>query len=88
MLRGRDPSAVAVLLEDSAAVTGILMAGTALWLSHITGNSIYDACGSIAIGGKCCITVLITNVICIFIKLYSVNYSDVQYGLRNLFKLH
>ena len=88
MLRGRDPSAVAVLLEDSAAVTGILMAGTALWLSHITGSSIYDACGSIAIGGKCCITVLITNVICIFIKLYSVNYSDVQYGSRNLFKLH
>ena len=53
MLRGRDPSAVAVLLEDSAAVTGILMAGAALWLSHITGNSIYDACGSIAIGGTC-----------------------------------
>ncbi|XP_065885734.1 proton-coupled zinc antiporter SLC30A9, mitochondrial-like isoform X2 [Dysidea avara] len=51
VLRGRDPSAVAVLLEDSAAVTGILMAGTALWLSHITGSSIYDACGSIAIGG-------------------------------------
>jgi len=53
VLRGRDPSAVAVLLEDSAAVTGILMAGAALWLSHITGNSIYDACGSIAIGGTC-----------------------------------
>lgn len=51
MLRGRDPTAVAVLLEDSAAVTGVLLAATALGLSHITGNSIYDAIGSIAIGG-------------------------------------
>lgn len=51
MLRGRDPSAVAVLLEDSAAVTGVILAATALGLSHITGNSIYDAIGSIAIGG-------------------------------------
>ena len=51
VLRGRDPSAVAVLLEDSAAVTGVILAATALGLSHITGNSIYDAIGSIAIGG-------------------------------------
>ena len=51
VLRGRDPSAVAVLLEDSAAVTGVLLAATALGLSQITGNSVYDAIGSIAIGG-------------------------------------
>jgi len=72
VLRGRDPSAVAVLLEDSAAVTGILMAGAALWLSHITGNSIYDACGSIAIGGTCtcCITVLIIYVVSLQYKYH------------------
>ena len=51
VLRGRDPTAVAVLLEDSAAVTGVLLAATALGFSHITGNSVYDAIGSIAIGG-------------------------------------
>ncbi len=51
VLRGRDPSAVAVLMEDSAAIAGIVIAGTALGLTHITGNVIYDAVGSISIGG-------------------------------------
>ena len=51
VFRGRDPSAVAVLLEDSAAVTGVLLASTCLGLVHYTGNPIYDAVGSISIGG-------------------------------------
>jgi zinc transporter 9 len=51
-MRGRDPSAVAVLLEDSAAVAGVFLAGSAIALTHITGNVIYDALGSITIGGK------------------------------------
>jgi len=51
VLRGRDPSAVAVLLEDSAAVTGVFLASAALGLTHWTGNTVYDAIGSITIGG-------------------------------------
>ena len=51
VLRGRDPSAVAVLLEDSAAVGGVFLAGGCLGLTHYTGNPIYDAIGSITIGG-------------------------------------
>ena len=51
VLRGRDPSAVAVLLEDSAAVAGVFIAGGFLGLSYITGNSMYDALGSMTIGG-------------------------------------
>ncbi len=53
MLRGRDPSAVAVLMEDSAAVAGVFVAATALGITHWTGNTMYDAIGSISIGGKC-----------------------------------
>ena len=53
VLRGRDPSAVAVLLEDSAAVGGVFLAGSALLLAHLTGNTMYDAIGSISIGGVC-----------------------------------
>ena len=49
--RGRDPSAVAVLMEDSAAVAGVFLAGSALALTHYTGNVVYDAIGSITIGG-------------------------------------
>ena len=39
-------------MEDSAAVTGVLLASTCLALVHITGNPIYDAIGSISIGGE------------------------------------
>ncbi len=52
VLRGRDPSAVAVLMEDSAAVAGVFVAATALCITHWTGNTMYDAIGSISIGGE------------------------------------
>ena len=52
VLRGRDPSAVAVLMEDSAALAGVFLAGSALALTHITGSVYYDAMGSITIGGE------------------------------------
>ncbi len=51
VLRGRDPSAVAVLVEDSAAIAGVILAASALTLTHFTGSVIYDAIGSITIGG-------------------------------------
>ena len=51
ILRGRDPSSVAVLLEDSVSVLGVLTAGTCLTLTYATGNHIYDAIGSVCIGG-------------------------------------
>lgn len=43
---------MAVLLEDSAAVAGVFLAGSAIALTHFTGNVIYDALGSLTIGGK------------------------------------
>ena len=52
VLRGRDPMAVAVLLEDSAAVSGVFLAAFCLWLAQVTGNTMYDALGSVAIGGS------------------------------------
>ena len=52
VLRGRDPTAVAVLMEDSAAVAGVFIAAAALGLAHYTGSTLYDSMGSIAIGGN------------------------------------
>ena len=45
-----NPTAVAVLLEDSAACLGIVLAVSGLTLSHATGNPAWDAGASILIG--------------------------------------
>ncbi len=47
---GTDPMAVAVLLEDAAAVTGVVLAAASIGLFILTGNPIWDAIGSIIIG--------------------------------------
>ena len=46
---GPDPMAVAVLLEDAAAVIGVLIALCCIGLYVITGNPIFDAIGSLII---------------------------------------
>jgi len=46
----KDTSVLTVIVEDSAAILGIIIAGTAVYLSDITGNMVYDAIGSVLIG--------------------------------------
>lgn len=46
----KDTSILTVVVEDSAALLGIAIAATALYLSDITGNLMYDAVGSLLIG--------------------------------------
>lgn len=48
--RAKNPELPAVLLEDVAALTGLLLALIGVGLSLITGNGVFDASGSIAIG--------------------------------------
>ncbi len=45
-----DPSAVAVLLEDSAACLGVIIAMACIGLAIVTGDPRWDAVGSITIG--------------------------------------
>lgn len=51
MVRGRDPSAVTVLIEDGAAVAGLVLATGCLGLTSYTGSPVFDAIGSVIIGG-------------------------------------
>jgi solute carrier family 30 (zinc transporter), member 9 len=44
-----DPPVVAIVLEDSIAVLGVLIAAIAIALNSLTGNAIWDAIGSILI---------------------------------------
>lgn len=48
--RGKDPSIFIVLLEDSAAIIGLVVAFVGILLSHITGSPAYDAAAAISIG--------------------------------------
>ena len=56
-----DPFGVAVLMEDGAAVLGVMMALAAVILAHWTGNAWWDSVGTLAIG------VLLGGVACFLI---------------------
>eukprot|EP00301_Raphidiophrys_heterophryoidea_P022683 c6785_g1_i1.p1 GENE.c6785_g1_i1~~c6785_g1_i1.p1 ORF type:complete len:406 (-),score=99.14 c6785_g1_i1:164-1309(-) len=47
---GSDPTAVAVVLEDSVAVIGVLVAGISILITELTHNVLFDSIGSILIG--------------------------------------
>jgi cation diffusion facilitator family transporter len=48
--KGKDPSLFVVLFEDSAAMTGLLVAMIGIALTDATGNPVYDSIASILIG--------------------------------------
>ena len=48
--RGKDPSILVVLLENSAAILGLITAFLGIFLSHITGSHYFDGAASIVIG--------------------------------------
>jgi cation diffusion facilitator family transporter len=48
--KGKDPSLFVVLFEDSAAMTGLLVALISIALTDITGNPVYDSIASLLIG--------------------------------------
>ena len=48
--RGKDPTVIAVLFEDSAALAGLVVAAVGIALYHYTGNAMFDAAASMLIG--------------------------------------
>lgn len=47
---GKDPTTFSVLLEDSAALLGLMIATVGIGLSQMTGNALYDGIASLIIG--------------------------------------
>lgn len=45
-----DPAALAILLEDSAAVLGVILAAVGIVAAYLTQNPAFDAMGSIVVG--------------------------------------
>lgn len=50
VMQARDPSTNVVLLEDTAAVVGVMLAATCMGLTSLTGNPYYDSLGSLGVG--------------------------------------
>ena len=48
--KGKDPTMFVVLFEDSAAIIGLLVAFSGVFLSHMTGNLLFDGLASVIIG--------------------------------------
>jgi cation diffusion facilitator family transporter len=48
--KGKDPSLFLVVLEDSAALFGLLAALIGIFLASVTGNPVYDGMASVVIG--------------------------------------
>lgn len=51
VMRSQDPSVNVVLMEDLAAVIGVIVAGSCMGLSSIFQSNIPDAVGSLLVGG-------------------------------------
>ncbi|RLU23218.1 hypothetical protein DMN91_003421 [Ooceraea biroi] len=51
VLEGQDPSVNVVLMEDFAAVLGVVVAAGCMGLTSYFGNSMFDAIGSLLVGG-------------------------------------
>ncbi len=59
-----DPTTLAVLLEDSVAILGVIVAAIAIALSEYTGSTVFDAIGSVIIGcmlGGVAIALIVKN---------------------------
>lgn len=50
VMQSHDPSTNVVLLEDTAAVLGVIIAASCMGLTSLTGNPYYDCLGSLGVG--------------------------------------
>lgn len=82
--RTKDPFMMAVLLEDSSACTGVIMAACGIGATHVTGNPLWDSLASISIGvllGSVAVTLIRLNQK--FLLGQSVE-PEIEQGIREL----
>lgn len=62
IVHARDPTIPLVLMEDTAAMIGLLVALIAVGLAALTGNHVFDSIGSIVIGVVLCVTATVLAI--------------------------
>ena len=85
---GRDPTIAAVLMEDGAAILGVLMAAICIGLTQLTGNAVWDSLASLLVG------ILLAGVALVlivqnrrFLTISSVD-PDIQKKIQDVLKQH
>ena len=80
----KDPSVFVVMLEDSAALVGILVAATFIGLSLLTGNAVWDGVGSIVIGVVLAAVAILLTIECKALLLGEAADPEIQLALTAL----
>ncbi|MEO6361299.1 MAG: cation diffusion facilitator family transporter [Sphingomicrobium sp.] len=86
--RSKDPPAFIVLLENGAAMAGLLVAALGLFLSETTGNPFFDGAASVVIGGILGLTALLLAVESKALLIGEAADPDLVEGLRMLAITH
>lgn len=82
----KDPSVFVVMLEDSAALIGILVAATFIGLSLLTGNPVWDGMGSIIIGTLLVGVAVLLTIECKALLLGEAADPEIERALTRLVK--
>lgn len=82
-----DPTLIAVLLEDTIAITGVVMAGAGITLARITGNHLWDIGFSVVIAVMLGITAFFLGMINMR-YLTSIRDPDAEAAFRKLVASH
>ncbi|WP_193164498.1 cation diffusion facilitator family transporter [Microbulbifer hainanensis] len=82
-----DPTLLAVLLEDTIAVTGVLLAASGIGLTHMTGNPMWDIGFSVLIALMLGITAIFLGIVNMRF-LTSIRDHDAEYAFEDIVSNH
>lgn len=85
---GRDPTIAAVLMEDAAAILGVMMAAMCIGLTQITGNAVWDSLASLLVG----ILLAVVAIVLVvqnrrFLTIHAVD-ADIQKKIQDVISSH
>ncbi|MGB0591343.1 MAG: cation diffusion facilitator family transporter [Myxococcota bacterium] len=85
---GRDPTLIAILAEDAAAVLGLLFAIAGITLESVTGSPLWDAIATLSIGVLLAgVAIFLVRVNRVFLLSRAID-PEVEQAIRGVFEKH